>query len=194
MSYTFSSVAFRLLAFYFTILVIRSIYQAISPISAHNRGKNIDYGAEQIQQRFKDLQSVSPGFDYFVQTMYQVMAQTLLTVMIRYSINAAIVTGVFIAFALCSTLVTLGELLTLVVWLPIQLVMGSKLLIGKLVGRIEKVLSGELLVGESTGSRERAFPRMSEYPKFPARLKDSKGYGRQGATKSRQSRRDKRPA
>lgn len=143
MAYTFFGVAFRLLSLYLTALIINSVYQAISPISAHNRGEIVDYGAEQIQQRFKDLQSVSPGFDYFVQTMYQVMAQTLLTITIRYSINVAVFTGVFIAFALCSTLVTLAELLTFVVWLPIRLFMGLVWLIMKLVAGVEKGLGAD---------------------------------------------------
>ncbi|KAG9584207.1 hypothetical protein KCU77_g2613, partial [Aureobasidium melanogenum] len=146
MEYTFFGVAIRLLTLYITALIIASMYQAISPMSAHNRGEIVDYGAEYIQSGFKDLQSVSPGFDYFVQTMYQVMAQTLLTITIRYSINAAIFTGVFIAFALCTTIVVLVESLSsLMVWLgflPAKLSMGLVWLIEKLVEEIEKLLSG----------------------------------------------------
>lgn len=146
MAYTLSGVAIRLLTLYITALMIASIYQAISPMSAHNRGEIVDYGAEYIQHGFKDLQSVSPGFDYFVQTTYQVMAQILLTITIRYSINAAILTGVFIAFALCTTIVVLVESLSsLVVWLgflPVRLSMGLVWLVEKLVEGIEKLLSG----------------------------------------------------
>lgn len=144
MAYTFFGVAIRLLAFYITGLIIASMYQAISPMSAHNRGEIVDYGAEYIQSGFKDLQSVPPGFDYFVQTIYQVMAQTLFTITIRYSINAAIFTGVFIAIALFTTIAVLvGSLSSLVVWLGLSLVklgMGLVWLVEKLVEGIEKVL------------------------------------------------------
>lgn len=127
MANTFFGVAFRFLTTYFAILILNSIYQAISPISRHNRGEIVDYGAEHIQQLFKDLQSVSPSFDYFVQTMYQVIVQMMLTMAIRYNSDAAIFAGVFMALSLCFTLIILAE------WL-LELVMGVTRLFAKLAG------------------------------------------------------------
>lgn len=111
MVYKIFGLSFRLLAFYFTFLIIKSIYQAISPFSAHNKGEIINYGAEHIQQRFRDLQNISPGFNYFVQTMYQVIAQVLLTMKIRYNIAVAILTGISMAFGLFSALLVFADLL-----------------------------------------------------------------------------------
>lgn len=173
MAHTIFKVSFRLLILYLIALIVGSIYQAISPMSDHNRGKIVDHGAEYIQYGYKDLQSVWPGFDYFVQTMYQVIAQTLLTMAIRYSINTAVFTGVFIAFALCSTIVVLAESLFLVVWLPVQLVMGLIWLIGNVVSGTGRILS------KISPNGKRAEPRKPAFPKFSIKAKVLEGPGYQ---------------
>jgi hypothetical protein len=110
MAYTNLDITLRVVALYLTLLVIASIYQAISPTSPHNRGEIIDHGAQLLQDAFKDLRIHYPRFDYLVQTVDQVLLQTMLMVTMRYDVNTAVNMSLGIGLVLIAIIFVLGRL------------------------------------------------------------------------------------
>jgi hypothetical protein len=122
MAYTNLDITFRVVALHLTVLVIASIYQAISPTSPHNKGENIDHGAELLQAAFRDLRIHFPRFDYLVQTVNQVLLQTMLMVTMRYDVDTAVYMGMGIGFVLITIILVAGTMLVRMIRMVVGLV------------------------------------------------------------------------
>jgi phage-related protein len=148
MAYTNLDITLRVVALYLTLLVIASIYQAISPTSPHNRGEIVDHGAQLLQDAFKDLRIHYPRFDYLVQTVNQVLLQTMLMVTMRYDVNTAVNMSLGIGIVLIAIIFVLGRLVVQVIttvfslvsvlmlhtiWSPFSVLVGIIELFGALV-------------------------------------------------------------
>jgi hypothetical protein len=122
MAYTNLDITLRVVALYLTVLVIASIYQAISPTSPHNKGENIDHGAQLLQDVFKDLRIHNPRFDYFVQTFNQILLQIMLMVTMRYDVNTAVYMNLGISLVLITIILVAGTMLVRMIRMVVGLV------------------------------------------------------------------------
>jgi hypothetical protein len=147
MAYTNLNITLRVAALYLTLLVIASIYQAISPSSPHNRGEIVDHGAQLLQNAFKDLRFHYPRFDHLIQTVNQVLLQTMLMVTMRYDVNTAVYMSLGIGLVLIAIVFVLGRLVIQVtrtvsdlvpvlmlhmIWSPFSVLVGVIELVGGL--------------------------------------------------------------
>ena len=105
----------RLALVYLAFLVLTSIYQATFPTSPHNKGETVDHGAELLQASFEDLRTHYPRFDNFVKSTHHVILSLLLFVTMRWGVDAAFYTSLFVGFAVIITVVFVGWLLVRVV-------------------------------------------------------------------------------